>query len=98
MNIDPETMEALDSAILKVLDTNRTRFGLSVVALSHHLAGFGFLPGQFGGAEAFHNILLDRLDYLGGKQLVEEVAKVTHKENRAWRITTKGMQYVDERG
>lgn len=82
--------ELLDLAILRVLEANRTRFGLTPVAITHLLPQFGFKiePAQ---AE-------ERLGYLTDKGMAEEALKVINKANRAWRITTAGIDYVDQRG
>jgi hypothetical protein len=83
--------ELFDLAILRVLDKHRGRYGLTVAAIGHMLAEFGFpSPNK--------DSLLDRVDYLTGKELVEEVSKVIGNANRAWRITEAGLQYVDQRG
>lgn len=87
----PAQQELFDLAILRVLDANRTRFGMPVEAIAHLLAQFGFPHPNL-------EVVLDRLDYLGRKEWVEEVLKVANKANRAWRITTGGINQVDERG
>jgi hypothetical protein len=92
-----EPTELFDLALLRLLDTNRTRYGLSLVALGHHLRAFGFSPASAGGAEAFHDQLADRIEYLTNKGMVEEVTKTLNRENRAWRIRSAGIRYVDER-
>jgi hypothetical protein len=93
-----ESNELFHLAVLRVLETNRTRFGLGIVAISHHLALFGFTAGNCGGAEKFFERIADTLEYLVNKQCAEEVAKQMDKANRAWRITADGISYVDERG
>ena len=87
----PAQQELFDLAILRVLDANRTRFGLGADAVGHLLAQYGF-------AGSSQDTVLDRLDYLVRKELAEEVLKVANKSNRAWRITTAGINHVDERG
>lgn len=86
----PEQKENLRLAILRVLDSNRTRFGLSVPGITTHLVQFGCAPTR--------DVLLDELDYLTGKELVEEALKIVSKENRAWRLTDAGRAYLDARG
>lgn len=87
----PAQQELFDLAILRVLDANRTRFGLGADAIRHLLAQFGFpAPAP--------DLILDRIDYLVRKELAEEVLKVANQSNRAWRITTAGINHVDERG
>lgn len=84
----PAQQELFDDAILRVLDANRTRYGLGVEGIGHHLAQFGFPSPN-------RETVLDRLDYLASKQLVEEVLKQVSKANRAWRITEAGINHVD---
>lgn len=82
-------------AILRVLDANRTRFGLTAENVRILMVQFGFPRPD---AED----VLDRLDYLSSHPsaapLCEEVLKGVNKANRAWRITTAGIDYVDQRG
>lgn len=83
--------ELFDLALLRVLDANRTRYGLTVAAIGHLMAEFGFpSPDQ--------NVVLDRIEYLGNKKLLEEVSKIIGKANRAWRITEAGLNHVDQHG
>jgi len=83
--------ELFDLAILRVLDANRSRFGLNAEGIGHMLIGFGF-------GSAKPDDVVDRVDVLARKGLVEEVLKALGAANRAWRITTKGIAIVDERG
>jgi len=95
----PEQKELFRLSILRVLDANRTRFGIGIVALGHHLNIFGFNIATFkGDVQAFHDAIADELQYLCDKGLAEEALKVVSKENRAWRITTDGIAYIDTRG
>jgi hypothetical protein len=80
--------ELFDLAILRVLDGNRTRYGLNLEALRH-------LMGQYGFPSPAEAALADRLDYLAGKGLIEEVLKQVNRANRAWRITEAGINHVD---
>lgn len=75
-------------AILRVLDANRTRFGLGLDAVGHLIVQYGFQSPK-------QELLADRVDYLARKELVEEVAKTMNKANRAWRITEVGINHVD---
>jgi len=83
--------ELFDLAILRVLDANRARYGLTAAATGHLMAEFGFPSPN-------NDDVLDRIDYLSRKQVIEEVTKIIGKANRAWRITEAGLQYVDQRG
>lgn len=83
--------ELFDLAILRVLDANRGRYGLTAAATGHLLAEFGFPSPD-------NDLVLDRIDYLVRKELVEEVTKIVGRANRAWRITEEGLKFVDARG
>ena len=97
--MNPEQKEFFRLAILRVLDLNRTRYGLGTVALVHHLAQFDYSSRKFGGdMKAFESELMDALQYLTDKGLIEEALKVVSRENRAWRITTDGIAYIDSQG
>ena len=96
--MNPEQTELLDLALLRVMDANRTRYGLGLVALAHHLRPFGFHAANGGGPQAFLERVADRLEYLTNKGMVEEATKTLSRENRAWRITPTGIRYLDERG
>lgn len=83
--------ELFREAVLRVMDTNRTRFGLPVAAIQLRMGVFGFpAPNS--------DDIADALEYLARKGLAEESFKVLSPGNRAWRITAAGIDYVDERG
>lgn len=97
--MNAEQKELFRLAILRVLDANRTRFGLGASAIALHLVRFGFVTANFGSEEKFRAMLADEVQYLCDKDLAEEVLeKVVSRENRCWRITTAGIAFVDERG
>lgn len=77
------------TAILRVLDANRTRFGVGLPAIGHMTVQFGF-------ANPESDALADAVDYLALKGLVEEVMKEVNRSNRCWRITQKGIAFLDE--
>jgi hypothetical protein len=82
------SLELFGGAVLKVLDANNTRFGLSMQAVRLLVRPFGFNRSE---AET-----TDALEYLADKGLVEESAKVLVKINRSWKITDEGRQYLDD--
>jgi hypothetical protein len=90
MTMTAEQRELFRLAILRVLDSNKTRFGLSVTAIIHVLPMFGFTGV---GKEE----VLDEVEYLSRRELAIEVLKVVSKENRAWRITEAGIGFLDAR-
>jgi hypothetical protein len=86
--MNAEQKQLFRTAILQVLDLNRTRFGLPPTAVRLHLGRYGF-------GSATVEQIQDELDYLVSKNLAEEVVKVVSKEVRAWRITSDGIGFLD---
>lgn len=86
----PELQKSIDEAILLQLDRSRTRLGHSVNAIIHLLREYEL-------SALTDDLILDRLDYLTRKELIEEVLKVEHKAIRAWRITKSGIDFLDHR-
>ena len=97
--MNAQEKELLRMAVLRVLDANRTRWGLNIASMALHLRIYGFTVANFAGEEkAFHDAIADSLQYLCDKGVTEEVLKGADAGNRAWRITDKGVSHVDERG
>lgn len=95
--MNAESKQLFRKAILRVLDANRTRYGLGIVAIGHLLAAYSFTVATFqGDASAFHAAIADALQYFCDKGLAEEVRKEIDPANRAWRLTDKGIAHVDE--
>ena len=86
-----ESLELFRLAILGVMNANRTRFGLNSRAIGLNLGVFGF-PGSKEEDRA------DAIDYLVRKGFAEEVAPEMSAENRAWRITSQGIAFMDAHG
>ena len=86
------TKEILHAALLKIMDANRTRFGLQALSLSLHLRGAAIIAGK--------EEVVQALDYLGSRTppLGEETHPEIDRENRAWKITEAGIRYADEHG
>lgn len=82
----------LENARLSVLRylsavPENAKFANTTKAITQQLIGEGF-----GGAT---NADTDRiLDYLRDRKLVDEVTKAISRENRAWRITADGVDYL----
>lgn len=83
----PEQRELFRLAVLRVLDANNTRFGLGRSAIAHTTGLFGFAQPKTDDLDA-------ALEYLAGKELIYEVLKGISPENRAWKITAKGTDFV----
>jgi hypothetical protein len=86
------TKEIFHAALLKLMDTNRTRFGLQAATLLLQLRGVAIVASK--------DEVIQALDYLASRTppLVEETRPEIDRENRAWKITEEGIRYVDERG
>jgi hypothetical protein len=86
------TKEILHAALLKIMDTNRTRFGLQAGTLVLQLRGEAILAAK--------DEVIQALDYLGSRTppLVEETRPEIDRELRAWKITADGIRYVDQHG
>jgi hypothetical protein len=83
----PEQKELFRLAVLRVLDANNTRFGLGRSAIGHSMTLFGFPQPKTEDLDV-------TLEYLEGKKLIYEVLKGISPENRAWKITAEGTDYV----
>ena len=89
--MNSERRELFRLALLRVLDANHTRFGLGLPALGHWAASFGF-PNPLASE------LERELQYLEDKAHVAPVLKGISPENRAWRITAAGRDYLAAAG
>jgi hypothetical protein len=85
--MNTEQRELFRLALLRVLDANHTRFGLSLSALGHLVATFGFPNPQLRQLER-------ELQYLEDKSHVASMVKSVSPENAAWRITAEGRDYI----
>lgn len=85
-----EQLETFRLALLKVAAANLSRWGMPLVGFKLHVARFGFI-------DAKTEEISPEVDYMVGKGLMEEVAKHLSPENRAWRITPAGRDYLAER-
>lgn len=82
-----EQKEQLSLSLLRFLETNQTRFGLPSRFLWQMAKAEGRMELTAAETEA-------QLQYLAGKGLVEEALKGIHPENRSWRITSDGIDFV----
>ena len=88
--MSPQQREVLRTAILRTLDTNQTRFGLTAPAVTVHLIPQGFKVE----AEETER----ELDYLTDKHMAEVIRRSLAPENRAWRINAAGRDWLAEHG
>jgi hypothetical protein len=79
--------ENLRRAALQVLDANGGRFGLGIDGITMFTAGFGF-------SDLEASTLEPELEYLSDKGLIAEVDKTVSPENRAWKITANGRDFL----
>ena len=89
--MNAEQRELFRRALLEVLEANNTRFGLGSAALRHLIRPYGFERPE-------EKEVREEVGYLEDKGLVAEVLKGVSPENRAWRITAAGRDYLAERG
>jgi len=87
--MNAQNRELFRLALLRLLDANHTRFGLTVPALCHLLPMFGF-------ARANPEMTEAEIEYLADKGQVALVFKPISPENRAWRITAEGRDFLAE--
>jgi len=85
--MNAEQKEQLSLSLLRFLESNQTRFGLPTQLLLQMARNEGRPDLVKGELEA-------QLQYLAGKSLVEEALKGVHPENRCWRITSEGVDFV----
>ncbi len=85
--MSPEQKEQLDLSLLRFLESNQTRFGLPTQVLLQ-------MARSEGRPELGKTDVEAQLQYLSGKGLVEEALKGIHPENRNWRITSAGTDFV----
>lgn len=83
--------ELYRAALLRVLEANETKWGLSAPVLAVHAAVFGF---RGLGAE----LAATELRYLKDKGLVNALSKSISPENQTWRITAAGRDWLAQNG
>lgn len=85
--MDAEQREQVRLSLLRILDANPTRWGLSGALLLQMLRGEGRPWLE-------RDRMEQELQYLEDLGLVAEVLKGISPENRAWRITAQGRDRV----
>ena len=88
--MNPTARELFRLALLRVLDSNTSGFGLTPQTLGVLVAEFGFSPRP--------DETQKEIDYLADKSFVTVVGKNISPENRAWRITATGRDELAQRG
>ena len=87
MQMKGQERELFRLALLRVLEANQTRFGLGAAALAHLASMYGF-------ARLTEEQVWREIQYLEDKGQVAGVDKAISPENRVWRITACGRDYL----
>ena len=87
MRMNTEKRESFRVALLRVMEANNTIYGLGLAPLGH-------LAGDFGFAGVKISDLEREIVYLQDKGYAVQVAKPISPENRIWRITAEGRDYL----
>jgi hypothetical protein len=90
MNLTPQQIELLDQAIVRTLRDNNTIYGWPAPTIHNFVVAAGF-------RQITDEDIVFRCEYLTEKRLISEPFKEMHAANRAWKITSAGRQYLDER-
>lgn len=77
-------------ALLRVMESNKTRRGLGAQALALLVGAFGFSPSA--------EDLQAALEYLEGKGFIYSPAKTLTPESRTWLITDAGQIALENHG
>jgi hypothetical protein len=85
--MNAEQKEQLRLSLLRFLEANPARFGLDTSLLWQMARNEGRPALERAEVE-------NQLTYLAGKKLVDEVSKGVSPENRAWRISSEGSDFV----
>jgi len=86
----PEQRELFRISLLRVLDANRSQFGFGLTALATLVLRFGFKVGP--------DDVEPEIIYLEDKGFVTLIGKAISPENRTWRITADGRDYLASNG
>jgi hypothetical protein len=89
-NLSPENRQLMRLAILRVLDSNNTRFGLSTDAIVAHIIRYGHREHR--------DVVEQEIHYLFDKGLVGRVTQLVSPELRLWMIHANGRDYLAEQG
>lgn len=84
--MDPRARELLRTGLLRVLDEQDSRYGLSEPVLAELVRRYGFTPTV--------ETVARELDYCADKGLAATVQRVISPENRYWRITAAGRDLI----
>jgi hypothetical protein len=85
--MEGQELENFRKALLQVAAANLSRFGLGVSAFKLHVSAFGFDEVSAKEVEV-------ELDYLKGKTYLDEIPKALSPENRLWRISAGGRDFL----
>lgn len=85
--MSPEAREQLRLSTLRFLDANNTRFGMAAPLILQ-------MARAEGRPSLTQSDLDSELDYLIDKGLITEILKVLSPENKAFRITATGRDFL----
>ncbi len=85
--MNAEQRESFRLALLRVLEANNTQYGLGLAALGHLATTFGFSRARISDVER-------EIVYLEDKGYAIQLVKPISPENRVWRITAEGRDYL----
>lgn len=84
--MDPRARELLRTGLLRLLDEQDSRYGLSEPVLAELVRRYGFTPTA--------ETVARELDYCADKGLAAIVPRPISPENRHWRITAAGRDLI----
>ena len=87
----PATRELFRIALLRILEANETRYGLSATAVAMHVGVYGFRGVS-------EDTILAELRYLFDKGFVATPVKELSPENKTWQITANGRDWLATNG
>ena len=85
--MNAEQRELFRLALLRVFEANQTRYGLGLAALGHLGMTFGFFNAK-------PEQLEREVAYLQDKGYIAQLFKPVSPENRVWRITAAGRDFL----
>jgi hypothetical protein len=88
--MNAEQLELLRIDICRVLDANEAQWGINLNVITVHLHPYGF--------DVERPFLLKELAYLGDKGFIAIPSKAVSPENKTWRITAAGRDFLAQFG
>ncbi len=89
--MNAQQRELFRRALLGVLESNPTQYGLGLTSLQLHLGAFGFMASPLADVKS-------EMQYLEDKGFITATAKAISPENKTWRITAAGRDELAQQG